>query len=349
MQHCLSLLSLTHVHPNPTTPCFNHIIHITGTKGKGSTAAMTESILNQSNLHTALFTSPHLVSPRERIRIDGLPISELEFSTAFFKVQDLLSATPNIGYFRLLTLLSLYVFANHRFPDSKPIDVLILEVGIGGEYDATNLFSHSVASCITRLDLDHCRVLGSTLELIAREKSGIFRKGAKVFTVEQHDEGAMRAIKFRGKERNVKSLEVISPETMLFQHQYRATGAGTAAEIEFSTLPNRALSFMTFSWIWPVLGRLISIIPISIRSSLYDKFAANRFKLFGGAPAPARAHAKIELGMKGDYQYENAALAVKMSRVLLESLDQEVDLEAEKMGLERAIWPGRCQVSFIPS
>lgn len=167
------------------------IIHITGTKGKGSTACMCEHILRHKGYRTGLFTSPHLIDIRERIRINGKLISKDCFADLYWTVRrklqecanddtlvdrpQLSSAVPSLpGYFRMLTLMAVYCFVHY----DPPIDVIILEVGMGGRYDATNAISSTFGKLcgITLIDYDHVRELGTTLEAIAWHKGGIYTK-----------------------------------------------------------------------------------------------------------------------------------------------------------------------------
>jgi folylpolyglutamate synthase len=164
------------------------LIHIAGTKGKGSTACMVEQLLRQGGHTTGLYTSPHLLQVRERIRIQGQPLSQEEFAHYFFQVWDRLEATsvtsnqhmplrPN--YFRFLTCLALHVFSQKR------TTATILEVGVGGMFDSTNVISKPVVTAITSLGYDHMNVLGSSIADIARQKAGIMKLGAPCLTVPQ--------------------------------------------------------------------------------------------------------------------------------------------------------------------
>uniref|UniRef100_A0A7I4XZX7 Folylpolyglutamate synthase n=2 Tax=Haemonchus contortus TaxID=6289 RepID=A0A7I4XZX7_HAECO len=152
-----------------------NIIHVSGTKGKGSTCAFVESILRKAGYRTGLYTSPHLVTARERIRINGKPISEALFAKHFFTVYDKLKKDEDSdgmpAYFKFLTLLSFHVFLE------ESVDVAIVEVGIGGEYDCTNIIPHPVVCGISTLDIDHTSILGSTLPSIAWNKAGILKDG----------------------------------------------------------------------------------------------------------------------------------------------------------------------------
>ena len=186
------------------------ILHVSGTKGKGSTCAFTESIIRKVHgFHTGMFTSPHLLKVNERIRLDGLPINDKEFAEAYFHVRAKLESfkgdvgkVPLIpGYFRMLTLLALYIFTHHEFDDGQKIDVVILEVGIGGRYDSTNVYESCDGCGIAKLGLDHSNILGDTLEKIAWEKGGIIKPQisrfhpSKAFTVNCNSSNALSILR----------------------------------------------------------------------------------------------------------------------------------------------------------
>jgi len=168
------------------------VVHVTGTKGKGSTCAFTENIIRRVHgRRTGMFTSPHLLKVNERIRLDGKPICDNEFADTYFLVRELLlrasetcennqfKGLPSLpGYFRMLTLMSIFVFTHHVSSNGlyHGVDVVILEVGIGGRYDATNVYDFHDACGISKLDLDHTNLLGNTLEKIAWEKGGIIKR-----------------------------------------------------------------------------------------------------------------------------------------------------------------------------
>ncbi len=165
-------------------------IHIAGTKGKGSTAAMCAFALRAAGYTVGLYTSPHLQDFRERIRIlspdeaDGR-ISKPQFVTQINKLRALEAQFPDITWFEILTAIAFLHFAD------SGVDVAVVEVGLGGRLDATNVLTPLV-SVITRLSLDHTTLLGNTLQQIAYEKGGIIKSGIPVITANQEPEALAR-------------------------------------------------------------------------------------------------------------------------------------------------------------
>lgn len=262
-----------------------NVIHITGTKGKGSTSAFTDSILRhvRPNWKVGLYTSPHLVAVRERIRINGKSLSEEDFARYFFEVWDRLQKngpkTPDFpvmpGYFRYLTLMAFHAFMSER------VDATILEVGIGGAGDSTNIVPKPIVTGITSLGLDHTAVLGKTIGAIAWQKGGIYKKGVPALSVTQRNEG----------------MEVLKE---------RAEELQAAYFMEVPSLPG---------------------------------------------PGP------VKLGLAGEHQVQNAALAVQMAHIFLRSVDAS-ESQPEPLsqlpapflaGLEYTRWPGRCQTVLDPN
>ncbi|GIL67476.1 hypothetical protein Vafri_20872 [Volvox africanus] len=178
-------------------------IHVAGTKGKGSTCAMVESILRCCGYRTALYTSPHLVDPRERIRVDGKMLPRAEFTASFRRVFGALrAAADNDGkdgpglpsFFYFLTIMAMDALLSR--PRHLAPEVVVLEVGIGGRLDATNAVATRgsvVAAAITSLGFDHMELLGDTLPKIAREKAGIMKPDTPVLVAPQEPE-AMDAL-----------------------------------------------------------------------------------------------------------------------------------------------------------
>ncbi|KAK7387422.1 hypothetical protein VNO78_28218 [Psophocarpus tetragonolobus] len=184
------------------------IIHVAGTKGKGSTCTFTESILRNCGFHTGLFTSPHLIDIRERFRLDGVEISQEKFLSYFWWCYDRLKQktddiVPMPTFFHFLALLAFKIFA------AEQVDVSIMEVGLGGKYDATNVVPTPIVCGITSLGYDHMEILGNTLGEIACEKAGIFKPRIPAFTVPQPDE-AMHVLREKASRLNV-SLQVVTP------------------------------------------------------------------------------------------------------------------------------------------
>ena len=165
-------------------------VHVAGTNGKGSTCAMIESGLRAAGLRTGLFTSPHLAQPTERIRIDGEPVDAGRFAAAFERVHLAVESLLDAGaidmhttYFETVTAMALVIFAEER------TDKVVLEVGLGGRLDATNVVRPELC-VITPIDFDHEAFLGRSLESIAGEKAGILKPGVPAVFARQRPEAA---------------------------------------------------------------------------------------------------------------------------------------------------------------
>ncbi|OTA26353.1 dihydrofolate synthase [Alloscardovia macacae] len=166
------------------------VIHVTGTNGKGSTARMAEAICRAYGLRTGLYTSPHVESVTERIAVDGQRLSDAQFIDTWLQVKDFIDLVdkdsaaeggPKMSFFEVLTTMAIWAFAD------APVDVAIVEVGMGGRWDATNVLDGD-AAVIGPVDMDHMQWLGDTVEEIAGEKSGIIKSRSTVIIGRQPHE-----------------------------------------------------------------------------------------------------------------------------------------------------------------
>ena len=218
-------------------------ILIAGTNGKGSTAATLASILVESGARTALYTSPHLSFVNERIRVDREPIPDEDFARLYTRVTEAAASLVQAGklphppsFFEVLTALAFCFFSERR------VDFAVLEVGLGGRLDATNIVQ-PILSILTDIALDHQEYLGSTIAQITREKAGILRPGGTLITLPQHPE-ANQAI---GEAAAGLHLNAISaaplipappdfyprrPGDLLQPNHYRLTVAGEPLEVD---------------------------------------------------------------------------------------------------------------------
>lgn len=155
------------------------IIHVAGTKGKGSVCMLLELYLRKAGFKTGLYTSPHLYNPNERIRINGTPLTDQEFTNAISSIcKRIPENKQNISYFEAMTLAALFYFKE------VATDYVILETGLGGRLDATNIVT-PILSVLTKIDLDHTQILGNTHELIAKEKAGIIKQNIPIVALQQ--------------------------------------------------------------------------------------------------------------------------------------------------------------------
>ena len=252
-------------------------VHVAGTNGKGSTCAMIESALRAAGQRTGLFTSPHLAEPTERIRVDGAPVSAGRFAAAFDRVHAAVEALLAQGaidlhttYFETVTAMALVVFAE------EGVDRVVLEVGLGGRLDATNVVTPELC-VITPVDFDHEAFLGKSLEAIAAEKAGILKPGVPAVFARQRAEAAA-VLKRRAAElelrvdrvedwtvreleadawrsrfrlRGSRELELTCPLAGVHQAENAVTAAAALARLGVS---DRAIEAGIAATVWP--GRL---------------------------------------------------------------------------------------------
>ncbi|HXG36602.1 MAG TPA: Mur ligase family protein [Dehalococcoidia bacterium] len=183
-------------------------VHVAGSKGKGSTAAMIESILRQDGLQTGLYTSPHLHSFTERARVNGRPITENEFAAWIEELVPAVSAVSGrltgreFVTFDLLTALAFLAFRERQ------VGVQVVEVGLGGRLDSTNVFEKTEVCVITPLSLEHTAILGSSITDIAREKAAIIKPGSAVIMAPQAFWEAAKVIGARAVEQGAELIDV---------------------------------------------------------------------------------------------------------------------------------------------
>lgn len=268
MEQAVSLLE----RPDKAYP----ILHVTGTNGKGSTIAFLCQLLMAHGKKVGTFTSPHMISIHDRICIGDQPISDEDFTRIGQEVQQmeqtLLQTQDQLSYFEIICLMALLYFKE------QAVDVVLLEVGIGGLLDTTNVVTGEIA-VITSVGLDHQETLGGTVAEIAQQKAGIFKKGKKAVV------GPLPAEATAVCQDRAEQLDV---DLYAFQNDFGLE---------------------------------------------QDRFWNENVELV----LPS-------LGLKGDYQRENAAVALEAFFLYMEGLDQEVDMEQVKHALQETRWPGRLEL-----
>ena len=202
-------------------------VHIAGTNGKGSTSSFIASILKASGYKVGLYTSPHLVDFTERIRVDGIPISRekvVEYVKSLQNEIDLLKAT----FFEVTTAIAFKHFADEK------VDFAVIEVGLGGRLDSTNIILPAV-SVITTVSYDHMNILGDTIEEIAFEKAGIIKEGIPCIT--GCDGKALEVIRKVANEKNSKLIvaDEISKITFKESDEYKVKFDLSTGKVEISS------------------------------------------------------------------------------------------------------------------
>ncbi|MHB0886548.1 MAG: bifunctional folylpolyglutamate synthase/dihydrofolate synthase [Bacillota bacterium] len=290
-------------------------IHVGGTNGKGSTCAMTTTILRQAGYRVAAFTKPHLQSFTERTMIDGQPIPEgkvAELVSRLAKIADGMEAhgVDHATEFEMSTALMFKHFADER------VDFAVIEVGLGGLLDSTNVLPSPLVSVITNIDYDHTEILGSTLTEIADQKAGIIKPGGFVVTAAQAPE-ALAVIEGRARAKAARLWRVVPEESAA------ETGAGPrggAAGAEAGSRDAHSPDLITY--------RALAVDQ--------DGSALN-------VTTPRETYRDLQVPLLGAHQVINAATAVGVIAALRER-GVAVEADAVRRGLEKARWPGRIEV-----
>ncbi|MFO1242441.1 MAG: folylpolyglutamate synthase/dihydrofolate synthase family protein [Rickettsiales bacterium] len=294
MQHLDSLLARLGTHPLPNIALGlerirqalfllghpeNHlppVVHVAGTNGKGSTIAFLQGILQAAGYRVHVYTSPHLMRFNERIQLSGEMIDDVLLAAL---LEEVIEKTRNVPltFFESTTAAAFLAFAQ------RPADILLLETGLGGRLDATNVIDHPALTILTPISFDHMEYLGNTLQAIATEKAGILKSGAPCVVAPQ-DEEALAVIEQKAQEKNVPlsvygiewkqrsgsegfdyhssvwqldQLRVSLPGT----HQYinAATAIAAAEQLRNFTVTPHHIAHGLLSAVWP--GRLQRIYP----------------------------------------------------------------------------------------
>ncbi len=232
------------------------IIHIAGTNGKGSTIAMLSSILRQRGYRVGMFTSPHLISFTERYMIDNAPISEDDFCSVLQRVIDACAVYfgnnhERLSFFEMLTLMAFVYFKD------QDVDFLLLETGIGGRLDVTNVITDPVLTVITRIALDHTDMLGDTVEQIAAEKAGIIKSGRPCVLFEA-SESVTDVVKHRCAETG-SMLYAFSQTPNYKIDSFEPSGSCFSVDTEFFTYNNIQLPLAGEHQIYNASGVMLCI------------------------------------------------------------------------------------------
>lgn len=213
-------------------------VHVTGSKGKGSTAAMIAGILQWNDESTALYTSPHLHSFTERIVLEGDPVSPEEFAAAITAIRAAVDAENasvhgEVSTFGILTALFFWLVR----AQARPVRWQVVEVGLGGTYDATNVFDEVEVAVITPISLEHTAILGNTTVEIAGDKSGIIKPGSTCVLAPQQDPAVVEVVRARCEEVGAELVDVAARyewqvlEKYVFGQSFRVDGPSGTREL----------------------------------------------------------------------------------------------------------------------
>jgi dihydrofolate synthase/folylpolyglutamate synthase len=266
------------------------ILHVAGTKGKGSTSALMASALQAAGYKTGLYTSPHLQDYVERIQVNGKNVSHVQLVELVEEAKPHVAAIPKLTTFEITTALGFLYFARQK------VNAAVIEVGLGGRLDATNIVTPRV-SVITSLSYDHMAVLGNTLTLIAGEKAGIIKEGLPVVSSPQVDEALVvlekvskehhspltlvgRDVTFEAGEHSLdgQTLSINNPESVILRipllgaHQVvNAATAYTAIKASGLDIPDKAIRKGFAEVSWPCRFEIVRRVPPVILDSAHNQ------------------------------------------------------------------------------
>ena len=257
------------------------VVHVAGTNGKGSTCAFVRAMAEAAGLRVHVYSSPHLVRFNERIRMAGSLVTDDELSATLERIEQVNAGAP-ITVFEVITAAALCLFAEY------PADLCVLEVGLGGRGDATNIINHPAACAITSISLDHREMLGDTVAAIAAEKAGIMKRGAPVAIGAQRPEACRvllqcaeevgASVHLRGRDWDIDRLRYwdahgevpLEALSLPGPHQHDNVGIAVAAlRVSGIGLPEAALARGAGQAVWPArLQRLYG----RLAQGLADRF-----------------------------------------------------------------------------
>jgi len=280
-------------------------VHIAGSKGKGSTAAMLAAMLQENKLTVGLYTSPHILTVRERICVNGEMISESHFAKMINKVAQVSHAYSDpLTYFEILTAAAFLYFKEQR------VDIAVVETGLGGRLDATNLLQPEVCG-ITSINLDHTEFLGKNLEEIATEKAGIFKSGVPVISSPQ-DDAAKKSLQRAAAEANVPLM--FSGDEITFSYRFESSHvAGPQARICVTT-PSSHFDHLAV----PLVGEHQAV-NCGVAIGLLDQLKHRGFAINDEAAIAGLAKVRVEGRME---------LVCEEPRVLVDGAHNAASIEA---------------------
>ncbi len=293
------------------------IVHVAGSKGKGSTAANVDAILTAAGLRTGFYSSPHLHTFRERIRVDGQLIAQQDVVRLLAQCQPAIEAVPGITTFEIMTVLALLHFAQQQ------VDWVVLEVGLGGRLDATNVVTPAV-SVITPISFEHTALLGDTLAKIAREKAGIIKPGVPVVVAPQEAE-ALAVFQEIAAAQGARLVQV--------GRDWRWQALSTCQEI-----PSRVGSVGDRPEHQVNLGQALS-----------DGLDGQTFAVHSAAsPWPLDELRELRTPLLGAHQLANATTAIAACAELA-SQGAPITAASLRRGLSQVVWPCRLEVLAAPA